>query len=86
MKITVTKEDIENGIRSSNKFCPIALALKRAGYKDAIVRTIEFLYDCGNAGCNLPLEAQKFIYSFDVGKPVKPFTFSIEDTLVTYGG
>ncbi len=88
MKIEVTRDDIENGRRSSPTGCPIARALLRQTGRqynveqDIVVNVINEDLLC----YNLPLEASKFIEAFDVlgfnhtwfgfGK-VQPFSFEL---------
>lgn len=74
--IRVTAQDIRHGIHISTTACPIALAARRAGCREV---------QCGNHGlvvgkryAQLPPKAQSWIASFDAGKTVKPFEFSVE--------
>jgi len=72
LRISVTQEDIDKGT-SRSAYCPVALAVKRLGYKDVHVlgeiRADDFRF-------SVPLLAAKFIDRFDEGKPVYPFTFT----------
>jgi hypothetical protein len=72
MTIVVTQHDIDNGIRPSTCFCPIALAVKRAINDTCTVGRSYILYKGIRA---LPLEAVEFIALFDSGQVVKPFSF-----------
>lgn len=76
MKIQVTQEDIDKGIRQAPCSCPVGRAVKReidgcvsVGY--ATVATEEKLYW-------LPDEVSNFIFNFDRGIIVKPFEFELE--------
>jgi len=74
--ITVTQEDIDNGIRGSSSHCPIALAARRVkGFEDAILDA----YEMTSYSYSLPVSASvsTFIRSFDFMGPtaVKPSTF-----------
>ena len=75
--ITVTQEDIDQGIRESYYSCPIARAAERALKWRVMVYTDTILV--GDSGCDykLPESAQEFISRFDTGKPVKPFSFEV---------
>jgi hypothetical protein len=66
MKVTVTAEDIRLGVKRGMCDCPLALALKREGYKN-----VEVEYDSVELEgryYNLSLAAQRFIKSFDCGR------------------
>lgn len=79
MKITVTQEHINRGIRSSIWQCPIALAIKEqtkgrvlvAGSTSLVTKNgVETVY-------NLPETAARFIINFDNGDKVVPMEFDI---------
>lgn len=88
MKVTVTAEDIANGIRVSCSGCPIALALKRERNglpaMFAVTETYVRFGDWPKPELPLSAEAKKFIADFDAGRPVQPATFELlanpEDT------
>lgn len=76
MRIDVTQDDIDAGIRIDCTHCPIALAVRR-------------LIPYANVGCYtvyadempdyvLPQPAIDFIRAFDNKRPVKPFSFDME--------
>jgi len=78
LTIDVTEEDIKNG-RKNCWGCPIALAANRAtkcerGHVQVLSKNIclyrEWWY--------LEEDAIQFIYDFDMGFTVKPFSFSME--------
>jgi hypothetical protein len=88
MKVSVTSEDINNGVRESCEYCPVALALARALQEQKIkVRTLivegsgtsmyyiedEIKYYCDRLN-NL---VDKFIDCFDRGEEVQPFKFEV---------
>lgn len=75
MRVEVTAEDIAKGRRSSCSRCPIARALKRAGFADVSVYNYEFWHG-ENGEARLPRSAQAFIRRFDDKKPVTPFVFA----------
>ncbi len=84
MKITVTADNIKKGRRKSRSFCPIALALKSAGFVHVNVgyRRIEILPTARSkspiAKYRTPHSAKRFIEKFDIwGDGVKPFSFSL---------
>ena len=76
IRVEVTEEDIAKGEKKDHCYCPLALAFKRAGLKDPIVEN----YTAEHAGglIELPLEACDFVHDFDLGRPVEPFTFTVE--------
>lgn len=85
MKITVTTEDIKNGLADSPCLCPIALAMKRAGFEfpprlDNGVHPTQIY--CSKDGRKLVLPtpdvAREFIYAFDEARDVEPFEFDLE--------
>ena len=89
IRITVTQEDIDNGIRGSSYHCPIALAAHRVkGFEHAILGRNwarwsghRDAYELHNDELFLPVSASvsTFIRSFDFMGPtaVKPSTFYI---------
>ena len=86
--VEVTAEDIAKGLRRNACGCPVALAAQRAcpvfEGKLRVIR-IGMTFGIGTRGINdviLPDDAADFVRSFDDGRPVKPFTFTVElDTL-----
>lgn len=79
-KVKVTAEHIKKGLKEDPCNCPIALALKDAGYKEVLVRGSEIEFDSTNgyaiciaAGTRIDL----FIDDFDSGTKVKPMTISM---------
>lgn len=80
MKIKVTKQDIEDGIRSNSDACPVALAVRRAfklqlhddvcvtGHRIHIKNTLYFG----------PRWLNNFVGTFDCGGKVKPVSFEIK--------
>jgi hypothetical protein len=85
MKISVTKKDIQNGIRFEGEACPIALATYRKLKPNHISvedNEIIFYLEDDVINFNLPVKAQEFIENFDDGNKVKPFTFTIPDKVI----
>lgn len=74
LRISVTEDDIKRGKREDTKWCPIACAARKLGKKKRI-----YVDDCyveiGSQSFRLPKVAQNFVYSFDGGKRVRPFSF-----------
>lgn len=68
MKIKVTQDHIDRGVRRGLLDCPIALAFG----EQPDLNTRDFL--CSH----LPIEAVIFIGKFDAGKSVQPFEFEWE--------
>lgn len=75
--VDVTAEDIALGVRMVAASCPIAMALKRQGFKHVSVSTG---YACVNFVLyNLPKVARHFVANFDDMKPVTPFKFRLSE-------
>lgn len=74
MKIQITQQDINNGMKDHISGCAIALGLKQ-----------EFAYEIGVSGwiCigkdyyKATPEVRRWIANFDEGKPVKPITIEL---------
>ena len=87
MKIDVTQQDIDQGVRCEYRNCPIALALMRELGRYVSVVSDQW-YDDGpleqpfenysNHGLPLPEAAQQFVKAFDHSEAVEPFSFEIE--------
>lgn len=83
--ISVTKNDIREGIPGDADSCPIARALHRAGFKYAYAVSKGIGANKGGSllvtisdVAPLPNTANKFIENFDNdGKSVKPFKFTL---------
>ena len=86
LRVDVTQEDIDHGFRHSTSHCPIALALRRRGYKmisvgnERISWATQEYEKGGRLSTSRPIssEACEFIESFDSGCRVKPFSFLVE--------
>lgn len=82
MKITVTADDIKNGLRGSACNCPIARAIWKHRHvtKVAVGRigcTVWYTDAEKGVSYMLPPAAHAFIDLFDVGFRVQPFTFTM---------
>ena len=78
--VTVTAEDIKRGLKGGvGGPYPIERALHRAGFRRA--RVSRFLWWTGpvvyETGRPLPERAVKFVFEFDNGRAVKPFSFVV---------
>lgn len=71
----VTQEDIKNGKRGEGRTCPIALCLKRTGREWFVGDTY---ISSPKKFLALPTKARNFIFKFDDGLPVKPFSFKLK--------
>lgn len=87
MKIQVTEDDIARGIKSDCKFCPIAIAVKRATHQRIGVfvqsHAVYFLrpdvMQKPFHASYLPLEVENWINDFDEGKKeMQPIEFELE--------
>lgn len=85
-KISVRAEHIRRGKQNSTKFCPIALAMKDAGYKYARVSNLHCTWwdKKGPRSASLPFDARAFIFRFDsshsflpLDLKFRPFSFEI---------
>jgi hypothetical protein len=78
--IKVTLRDIKNGTTAHCKYCPVARALRRQLHRRKVsVGTDCFYLGDASTSSSLPARVQRFIYEFDNGVPVKPFSFCIKD-------
>jgi hypothetical protein len=83
--VTVTQEDIDNGMRHTPCACPIALATAReagTGCDVSVGATRLNIYRAGPASrtrYRLPGDARDFICRFDLDLSVRPFTFTAEE-------
>jgi hypothetical protein len=77
LKVKVTQADIANGTRFSDKTCPIALAIKRMGFKTVSVSCLFAV--AGRTRYELCAEAMAFVGGFDHFVNVKPATFRLKE-------
>lgn len=81
VKIEVTKEDIKNGTPQDAGKCPIALAAKRKvknmGWVIADRLYIDGYPEGEEKFIDMPKKCEAFIDKFDMVKPVKPFSFTL---------
>lgn len=83
MIINVTQQDIDQGVRATCSFCPVALAMNREIKKPPLRIDVTREAWCftlrGNpAGLNFfPVSVRDFIAHFDAGRPVTPFSFTV---------
>lgn len=80
IKVEVTQEDINNGVRQDADNCPIACALKRLVQNPEVEDDIEFDLNEIRYVAQLTEEAVTFINHFDQRGliAVQPFSFEIE--------
>lgn len=78
MKITVTRNDIRNGVVSDGGQCPVARAIRRVTHARAITVGDTTITVRGEA-FSAPKSVTRFVHRFDdMGtKSVKPFSFSL---------
>ena len=82
MIIRVTQDDILQGRRYSPAYCPVARAVRRATDVCPVAITIGLgsrigLARVGDDIYELPSWVADIICGYDIGKPIKPFTFSL---------
>jgi hypothetical protein len=84
LRVEVKQQHIDKGRRRRSESCPIALAVRDAGYRDVKVGLNLSFGKRGTPGrkiLRLPLQASVWIHNFDNGKPVKPFVFVAREML-----
>lgn len=79
MIINVTADHISHGKRANACDCPVALAARAAGFKDAQVYASHMYWLGGRKMQDLPNKAMAFIRDFDEGRPVQPFSMEVFD-------
>lgn len=81
IEVSVTETRIAKGRPGCEYACPIALALRGAGFRKAEVDDynvwFDGMLDSGRTGF-LPSPARRFVERFDLGKSVRPFTFKLK--------
>ena len=81
MKIQVTQEDIDKGAHGSAKFCPIAIAVKRAvpeAFAASVIANVRYFTDDGSVFVHYikhDSPEDRFISAFDGCEHVEPFEF-----------
>ncbi len=79
-KISVSQQDIDNGVRSSTRRCPLARAIRRATGVPVSVGSFDVLFLFPKSRYQkvvLPLQMLEFRESFDLGKRVQPFSITL---------
>lgn len=79
MIIRVHQVDIDLGVRGDCSKCPIAEAIFRATGHAVQVWAICFTVTSTGQDHPLPASARHFRARFDMGQPVQPFTFELDD-------
>ena len=82
--VEVTADDIAHGKPGRCSSCPIALGVIRSGIGATDIAVgletcwVSMAHDEHLTGYEMPDEALDFIDAFDNGRPVAPFSFSME--------
>jgi hypothetical protein len=81
MRLKVTAECIAKGKQNDSKRCPIAIAMRAAGWSSVHVTgwSVKATKSHKTFVFPLPMKAQLFTEAFDDGKRVKPFEFELRD-------
>jgi hypothetical protein len=79
LKIEVTSKHIKKGVKQDAESCPIALAIRGLKLRNVEVGGDDVDYTKGGKKFQaiLPQRARNFVASFDIGKEVKPFSFTL---------
>jgi hypothetical protein len=77
LRVVVTASDIELGRRGTHCHCPIALAVRRLGFRYRDVCVDRESVDKGGEW-KLPGVASQFVDDFDSARRVAPFAFYIQ--------
>lgn len=84
MKISVTQDDIDKGIRLLSDSCPVAIAMNRCGFVRSAAYKTYLIWNhrgtfSGWNGMATPLLVKEFITKFDEGQAVSPFEFDLDE-------
>lgn len=82
IKVRVTQKNIDEGCMENFHFCPIARAVRAAGFERITVDGCELSigqYGHGQKVYRLSKKARNFVNNFDQGVPVRPFTFHAKE-------
>lgn len=86
VRIEVTQEDIDAGVKGSCSQCPIGRAFERAlgpgfgiqyGSQGVNLLHSDSVYKQATLATALPRECRNFVMDFDAGLMVRPFNFSV---------
>jgi hypothetical protein len=80
IKVQVTQECIDNGVKDKCRECPVAQALIKAGFDTPEVYSDKIQYWVNNdhvSAWACTEEVTDFIELYDDGNPVKPFEFEM---------
>ena len=81
MRISITHDDIKHGIRSSLRYCPVARAMKTAGFTVSSVdnKTIHVVMTrAHNTYFKTPTTVTQSTNNFDLKRHVLPFHFQLQ--------
>jgi len=82
VKIEVTQEDINYGVRASRFFCPIAIATKRVSGRSVVVHG-GCIWEYGKIVAWLPDEAYHWYLKYDSGAIMEPIAFETTEEMPT---
>lgn len=86
MLINVTEQHIKMGQKKRASCCPIALAASEQTNMTAIVSLSDIMFKKDEVlygpKTELPEIACQFIFDFDEGQPVQPFSFELDDKVL----
>lgn len=79
MRISVTQDHIDRGVKGDSCYCPVAIAMREADYRSPKVGrvSVRFDWDGGRAVLPVPYSVKTFVYRFDAGLDVWPFEFEL---------
>lgn len=78
MRINVTQEHIDRGVRGDCAACPIALATTEVIHERVGVVGLHIIDNDGIPIKETTVKMRQFMDNFDDGKPVQPFSFNLK--------
>ena len=83
LAIDVTSRHIAIGLSDNCEECPVALSIAEMGFFEVNANhcTIRFSESYGSPSfwvATTPDEVRNFMYAFDAGKPIEPFSFELK--------
>ena len=78
-RVYIRAGHIQRGMAANSGSCPVALALRDAGFRGALVDSVTVCWGRGlKKEAAIPTRIGDFITAVDAGRPVKPTSFTVE--------